>query len=95
MNRLMDLAHEPIDRSSIRNRHTQTAQNTFDLYVQHIRPFLHHSFGNRQEERRQNDDEVASQHDIPDRNIAVVVDNHSHNIRSSRRAVACNHGSQT
>ena len=60
----MQPRHEPIDCDGIGDRHRHTIKHAFDLKIDRIPPLRQHRLGQRQEERRGDNNNIARQHDI-------------------------------
>lgn len=95
MNGLMHPRHEPIDCDGIGDRHRHTIKHAFDLKIDRIPPLRQHRLGQRQEERRGDNNNIARQHDISERYIPVMIDDHRDDIRASGRPVSRQYCPQT
>ncbi len=91
----MEPRHQPIDCDGIGDRHRHTIKHAFDLKIDRIPPLRQHRLGQRQEERRGDNNNIARQHDISERYIPVMIDDHRDDIRASGRPVSRQYCPQT
>ena len=75
--------HEPVYGCRIGDRHAHTVHHTFDLEYRLVTALLQHRFGQRQEESRGDDENIADQHDITERDIPIMIDDHRDDIRTA------------
>ena len=91
----MEPCHQPIDCDGIGDRHHDTIKHAFDLKIDRIPPLRQHRLGQRQEERRCDNNNIARQHDVSERYIPVMIDDHRDYIRASGRPVSRQYCPQT